>query len=203
MDPGILTDDVQTSSSSTNKFENSNQCVIDIYYNGTGNDDELASDGKLGTSYMDIITRPLTRKINPTSKVDDSLDETRESNLTTSVELDLNVETASNLNEELNRIEKLLENRKNSEELLLRVFPNDIASQLASGISVKPKTYECVTIYFSDIVGFTSMVSDLDPIQVHISNSNLITCNTFLNKINCRFNTFLVTKQTKFYSLKL
>ena len=182
MDPVILTEDVQTSSSGTNKFENSNQCVIDIYYNGKGNDEESRSDGKLGTSYMDIITRKI-KSLYPTSTVDDSLDKKRESNVakSTSVKLDVNVETASNLNEELDRIEKLLEDRRNSEELILRVFPNDIASQLASGISVKPKTYECVTIYFSDIVGFTSKVSDLDPIQVHISNSNLITCNTFLN----------------------
>ena len=46
------------------------------------------------------------------------------------------------------------------------MLPNDVARQLKSGTYVAPKEYENVTIYFSDIIGFTTLASELKPKQV-------------------------------------
>ena len=52
------------------------------------------------------------------------------------------------------------------EGLLFDVFPRHIANALRDGKKVEPESREAVTIFFSDIVGFTSIASTLPDIKV-------------------------------------
>jgi len=51
-------------------------------------------------------------------------------------------------------------------DLLYDVFPKHVADALREGRPVEPERKDCVTIFFSDIVGFTTISSSLDPEKV-------------------------------------
>lgn len=51
-------------------------------------------------------------------------------------------------------------------KLLNDVFPERIAKQLREGLAVEPENYDCVTVFFSDIVGFTDISRQLAPADV-------------------------------------
>eukprot|EP00980_Cylindrotheca_fusiformis_P013261 scaffold3373_cov137-Cylindrotheca_fusiformis.AAC.21 len=53
-----------------------------------------------------------------------------------------------------------------TDNLLFSVFPRHIAEALRAGRKVEPENHEIVTIFFSDIVGFTDISSNLDPLKI-------------------------------------
>ena len=56
--------------------------------------------------------------------------------------------------------------RRMNQALLQQILPAQVAKQLLSGNKVAPEQFEEVTIFFSDVVGFTNICAAVTPIQV-------------------------------------
>ncbi|XP_031769999.2 uncharacterized protein LOC113513253 [Galleria mellonella] len=78
------------------------------------------------------------------------------------------LEKYSNNLEELirERTEQLDMEKKKTEQLLNRMLPRSVAERLMLGSRVEPEEFEEVSIYFSDIVGFTGLAARSTPVQV-------------------------------------
>ncbi|XP_052747507.1 retinal guanylyl cyclase 1 [Bicyclus anynana] len=78
------------------------------------------------------------------------------------------LEKYSNNLEELikERTEQLDMEKKKTEQLLNRMLPGSVAERLLLGLRVEPEEFEDVSVYFSDIVGFTALAARSTPVQV-------------------------------------
>lgn len=67
-------------------------------------------------------------------------------------------------NEEIEQQKEMIEREKErSEALLLNILPKEIAEELKNNVEVKPRSYDQVTVIFTDFKGFTQAAEKLTP----------------------------------------
>ncbi|KAK3100996.1 hypothetical protein FSP39_000087 [Pinctada imbricata] len=74
------------------------------------------------------------------------------------------------------RTKAYIEEKRRAETLLYRMLPKSVAESLQNGKDIDPEVFESVTIYFSDIVGFTALAAQSSPLEVVTLLNDLYTC---------------------------
>lgn len=70
---------------------------------------------------------------------------------------------ACNLSE---KAKELKREKRKSDMLLFQMLPPSVATQLKQTQRVPAEYYDGVTVYFSDIVGFTEIAAECTPLEV-------------------------------------
>ncbi|XP_077988132.1 retinal guanylyl cyclase 2-like [Glandiceps talaboti] len=84
------------------------------------------------------------------------------------------------------RTQELAEEKKKTDTLLYRMLPASVAESLKLGIKIEAESFSEVTIFFSDIVGFTSISAMSTPFQVVDFLNDLYTMfDDILDGYNC------------------
>ncbi|OWA52173.1 Atrial natriuretic peptide receptor 2 [Hypsibius exemplaris] len=81
------------------------------------------------------------------------------------------------------KTQALIEEKKKTEQLLYSILPRTVAEQLKRGEAVLPESYDSVTIYFGDIVGFTTLSAASSPTEIV----------TLMNDLYSRFDGIILT----------
>ncbi|WKY09207.1 hypothetical protein Q1695_001960 [Nippostrongylus brasiliensis] len=91
---------------------------------------------------------------------------------------------ASTLEDEVaERTKELIEEKKKSDILLYRMLPRQVADKLKLGQSVEPEMYTSATVFFSDVVSFTTISAKGSPLQVvNLLNSLYTTFDSIIDE---------------------
>ena len=93
------------------------------------------------------------------------------------------------------KMEKLSKTLQTEKELLESLLPHHVAEGLRKGEAVKPREHQQVTMFFSDIVGFTNLCSLIDPCEVVEMLNRLY---MIMDYLAAKFNLFKVETSTYF-----
>ncbi|XP_055858985.1 guanylate cyclase 32E [Episyrphus balteatus] len=74
------------------------------------------------------------------------------------------------------RTNLLYEEKKKTDLLLNQMLPRSVAESLKRGEPVEAECFDCVTIFFSDLVGFTELCAKSTPFEVIEMLNDLYTC---------------------------
>ncbi len=84
------------------------------------------------------------------------------------------------------RTKELAQEKEKTEELLLNTLPLKVVNELKENGKSEPESFENVTVYFSDIVGFTNISSSLEPNTLISELSDMFTVfDDIMTKYSC------------------